>query len=245
MPVSTWERQYAKATGFFSSRLDPRNTKGSICHSSSFRFLIKTPEKGQTVPGRHESEITYGWTEIGLWTQWCQGHSSVLLCRISGPAEGSLRESIKASLREHPTPFPDSCPHSWHGFVIPHISRAFHIAVWKCRDLIRTVETTRPDVHKPRADYATLHELSRHAAHSSETISMAVTVLNSTADDLLAVQKSLQGEEAVYRRVFEELNCQRTLLHCEHGRSQALESRLRNEIDLVRFSACSCSGHCS
>lgn len=243
VPVATWERQYMKASGFFSSRLETSDAEGLVRHSSAFRFLIKTPRQEQIISSQQGHGINYAWTEIGLWTQWHQGHSLVLICCISGDGQTTLQQSIKHCLYEQPTAVSESCPHSWHGFVLPHISRAFHTAVWRCRDLVRTVETTRPNIHKPRAEYAVLHEISRHAVHSTETISMAITVLESIVEDIFTVRKSLQLDEVACTRASEEMNCQKTLLRCEHGRSQALVSRLSIEIDLVRFGTCSFSSH--
>jgi len=56
---------------------------------------------------------------------------------------------------------------------------------------------------------------------------MSIEVVDNILED---IQELGEGAANTPSRV---LKCQRTLLRCELGRSQALESRLRNEIDLV------------
>jgi hypothetical protein len=64
---------------------------------------------------------------------------------------------------------------------------------------------------------------------------MAVHVTEAIWDDLLAVYTDAQSESLGSEEIKKIIKCQVTLLKCEHGRSQALEGRLRNEIDLVRL----------
>jgi hypothetical protein len=233
IPSTTWQPQYRKATGYYhTSSTRPVNGE-TESHSTSLRFLIKTPDRHANLSIGGPPQITYSWTEIGIWTQHRDAHSSILLCLISDPCNAGLVEDIRNSLVGHNASMAISHPYAWHAFLLPHISRAFHTAVWKCRDLIREVEISRPSVSERQTDYPTLHELSRHILHSTETLSMALNVTEDLLNDLIAFRRELQSASSQLAEAIETVKCERSLLQCEHGRSQSLESRLRNEIDLV------------
>ncbi|KAI7287030.1 hypothetical protein KC345_g734 [Hortaea werneckii] len=233
IPESTWESQYVKSTGYYQGSTHKLPDKEIERKSTAFRFLIKTPGKDGTSSKELAPKITYRWTEIGLFTQYRQGHSSVLLCLVSDPVHTGFVETIRASvLREsHPRPFIH--PFGWHTYIIPQVSRAFNSAVWQSRDLVREVETTRADGPKRQIDFTSLHELSRHVMHSTETLAMAINVTNRILDDLEAAEFGQPSNSPEREEIQQVITCQRMLLQCEHGRSQALENRLRNQIDLA------------
>jgi hypothetical protein len=86
----------------------------------------------------------------------------------------------------------------------------------------------------PQPDYIKMHEISRHAIHSSETIAMAIQIMRNLIEEhkiffdenkLLSMTLSQQS-----RRVF---RMQTSMLQSLQLRSKALEERLRNEINLV------------
>lgn len=229
--ASTWEKQYRKATGYYLGSPIVSSNGEEEAVSTSLRFLIKTPGKAATVSHELSSGITYEWTEIGLWTQYRHEHSSILFCCVSDLCKTGFVDDVRAALTQS-MPISLAHPFGWHAFMLPHISRAFHVAVWKCRDLIRDVEKRRPSAGKRPTDYYALHELSRHVLHSTETLSMAVEVTQSVIEDLQGFRGQHwlpQQDESVEKII----RCQKTLLQCERGRSEALAGRLRNEIDLV------------
>ncbi|RMY93428.1 hypothetical protein D0861_01936 [Hortaea werneckii] len=232
IPESIWERQYVKSTGYYQGsthKLPGNEIEGK---STAFRFLIKTPGKDGTSSKELAPKITYRWTEIGFCTQYRQGHSSVLLCLVSDPVHTGFVETIRASvLREsHPETFIH--PFGWHTYIIPQVSRAFNSAVWQSRDLVREVETTRADGPKRQIDFTSLHELSRHVMHSTETLAMAINVTNRVLEDLGPAKFGRSSDSFEREEIQQVITCHRMLLQCEHGRSQALENRLRNQIDL-------------
>jgi hypothetical protein len=75
-----------------------------------------------------------------------------------------------------------------------------------------------------------MHEIARHIIHSSETITVAVEILNSM---LKCYSNILHSSSAVEIDTQAELQQQASLLKCLQLRSQAVEARLRNEINLV------------
>lgn len=85
-----------------------------------------------------------------------------------------------------------------------------------------------------------MHEIARHAIHSSETLAMAIEIMTSLIQEhemffeenaLFPTESIAQSKQT--RRAFRS---QITLFKCFHLRSKALEERLRNEINLVLFS---------
>jgi len=215
-------RQYRKATGYYQGS-STRSPNGAVetC-SPAFPFLVKTPGWHRTMSKELASSITYEWTEIGLWTQDRRDHSSILICQISDSCRTGLAETVRESLLTTSPEIPASQPFGWHAFILPHVSHSFYVAGWACRDLIREVETRRGHVTQQQTDYTALHEISRHAMHSTETLLMAVEVIRSILDDLDEVHAASGPLSQQCKEVRNVLRCQNSLLQCDHGRSNAL-----------------------
>ncbi|KAI6816731.1 hypothetical protein KC332_g10657 [Hortaea werneckii] len=62
---------------------------------------------------------------------------------------------------------------------------------------------------------------------------MAINVTNRVLDDFEAAEFGRSSNSPEREEIRQVITCQRMLLQCEHGRSQALENRLRNQIDLA------------
>lgn len=228
IPHRTWEPQYQEATGYFLA--DEVNDSSDALQSyvTSFRFLIKSLTAGFG---------NYAWTEIGVWTQWKPLHSTIILCAIAGPDHNELWSNICQALRV-PVAVGMNRPLDWHVFLVPHVSRKYDQSVWSCRDVIRKLEKNRPDVHSGRPLYTSMFEMARHANHISEVLTMSITVLENMIDEIPRLQRAAlqsNGIEVDHIAVNRSLSCQKTLLQCSYGRSQALTVRIQNEINLVRF----------
>jgi hypothetical protein len=82
-----------------------------------------------------------------------------------------------------------------------------------------------------------MHEIARHAIHSSETLGMATETLRSMIEEHeLFVRENLSqdaGKIVPAREIRSSLQFQSTILKCLHLRSKAIEERLRNEINMV------------
>jgi hypothetical protein len=87
-------------------------------------------------------------------------------------------------------------------------------------------------------DFPFLHDLARHAIHSSETLDVAVDILTNMMrqHELLTHTVNSNGAaEATASRVKQHLCFQAHMLRSLRSRSVAIEHRLRNEINLVSF----------
>jgi hypothetical protein len=80
-----------------------------------------------------------------------------------------------------------------------------------------------------------MHEIARHIIHSSETLSIAQETLNSMSGTYDKIIFTSYPATALSSNVKAELEQQASLLKCLKFRSEAVEARLRNEINLVRY----------
>lgn len=81
-----------------------------------------------------------------------------------------------------------------------------------------------------------MHEMARHAIHSSEMLAMGIETITSIIqehDILITENPSFPFMGAVCKQSGKDLRYLCTLLKSLHLRSKALEERLRNEINLV------------
>ncbi|KAI7474653.1 hypothetical protein KC357_g5150 [Hortaea werneckii] len=62
---------------------------------------------------------------------------------------------------------------------------------------------------------------------------MAINVTNRVLEDLEPAKFGRSSNSFEREEIQQVITCHRMLLQCEHGRSQALENRLRNQIDLA------------
>jgi hypothetical protein len=81
-----------------------------------------------------------------------------------------------------------------------------------------------------------MHELARHIIHSSETLSIAQETLKSMSHSYDSILSTTALDNSASGNLKAELEQQISLLKCLQLRSQAVEARLKNEINLVCYS---------
>jgi hypothetical protein len=172
----------------------------------------------------------YYWDQLTFFTQWRSSTDMVIMCF---GLTTELRDEVRKSLKGSPQLLIASSPYDAHAFILPFVVRVFDTSVWMWRDWIRESESRRHDNANSRAAFLAMHELARHAIHSTETLTSALVVVRSIIDEqrerspLLHTASTLDVNT---NRVFQH---QKTLLEILLSRSQALERRLQNEINLV------------
>lgn len=91
----------------------------------------------------------------------------------------------------------------------------------------------------PQPNYVAMHEIARHAIHSSEMLASALETMASMIQEyevFFEENPSLSKETmTLSKQTRRTLRFQKTFLKCLHLRSKALEERLRNEINLVNL----------
>lgn len=143
-----------------------------------------------------------------------------------------------------------SFPFAWHALILENIVvPLFDTSVWECRHLIRDREKSRPNIKDQQEDYKVLYDIARHAFHSTETLQMSMEVVRNMLKELgifwedhkppersfriTPAEALLKPRLVDFRAATRALDCQLTLLSSFHGRSQAIENRVREEISLV------------
>lgn len=192
---------------------------------------------------------------MSFFTTWNPPYRNVVFC-FGTPI--SLQDQVWATLTSSDGDRWSYDPYSIHTVIIEAILVLYDLSVWSLRDMIRDVEMVRPFCFNrkdrlcvngsaqnrtpslnPNPDYARLHEIARHATHSSETLEVAV----GTVDSMLRQHKEFLEERPVKaketatvcisKRTAKTLEFQSQMLQNFKLRSQANGERLRNEITLV------------
>jgi hypothetical protein len=241
IPTQTFSYQYQVSTGFLYADEKHGTDDALYSFSTAFRFLVKSVAKYKPISTESSGPLPFMWTEIGFWTQWRPNHSDILLCSVLDLRKTTLLYKLRQALTNDSLQVPLSSALGWHGILLPFVSCDFDEAVWDIRDFVRAWESNRPQVcNVSRLDYVGMHEIARHVLHSTETLGMAIAVV----DQILAevhTSEILQTRASIgicqnarkERNLVRALYCEKMLLQSTHKRSQALEGRLRNEIALV------------
>ena len=189
---------------------------------------------------------------MGFFTRWLHSGTGSVICFNVPP---SLQKSIADALVLLPQEAIACDPYAFHTSIADMVVKLYDDSVWRIRDEIRKIETSRyhlfvfsypkKSYHNNRspeseatADYPMLHETARHSIHSSETLDIAVECLLAMCEQhTLLSNRTLpkdKGREVSYTKIHQALQFRLQVLRSLRARSQANEARLRNEITLVR-----------
>jgi hypothetical protein len=230
VPQWFWSPLYAESNGFFCARDVPLIDSGRA-YCTSFRFLSKHASSSKSQGDSRGSDIQYKWNKLGFCTQWRPDEKSMTLLCFDLP--DGLKDKMIQTLLKTPQASFSTNPFAHLAFVLPLIVGSFDRAVWSCRDLIRELEQGRPDVRSPKLQYVRMHEIARHAIHSTEMLATSLTVLDSIIAEVQQQNAQYSHSREELTAVDRDLNFHRSTMRCLQLRSQALEDRLRNEINLV------------
>lgn len=217
IPSWFWSAKVQDASGYFYGN------SSSTAVVTVFHFLIKY------VTGNGSTPTTYGWHTPSFITTWRPSGEIVLLC-FNFPLE--IQESFKNALAKSPIADLQSHPFAFHSLILDYIIDLHDTSIWKFRDFVRQQEQSRPTLQNPKPDYAGLHDLARHVMHASEVSEIALNVIDSVLQEVSTYDK-LQNTATGGGGVACDIRRHRSLLQCINRRSQALEERLRNEINLA------------
>ncbi|KAI1451938.1 hypothetical protein F4805DRAFT_60031 [Annulohypoxylon moriforme] len=220
------------SNGFFLTRESPTRF-GYSGYSDVSRFLIKIL-KGA---GRHEP--TYGWLYLSFCSLWLfdpntQHTSCVFICFDDST---EIQDEIVKAFENYPIANIKRHHNAAHDALLRAIIWKYDEALWRFRRPIREIEKGRRGfaetvkIMRERAylsgdglinTYNTLHELSRHVIHMSETLQAASETTQSIMrqSDLAPAQQE----------IFYGLNFSSGFLVNLKLRADAFTSRLDNEI---------------
>ncbi|KAJ3454404.1 hypothetical protein MRS44_018298 [Fusarium solani] len=171
----------------------------------------------------------YVWFEMGIFTRWDSPSKCQVLC-VDAPFD--LPDQLKASLEKRPSDLNFADPFAMHVDLIDLIIKYYDISVWRIRDPVRKLEEDRPyagQLFKP------MHDISRHAIHTSEILSATIETLQEMLRYQAEVYDKLPGamEKTYQEKANEYMKFQIQLAKSLKLRSDSNQKRLENEVNLA------------
>jgi len=230
IPTLFWTGLCQEASGFFwakdGSGQYPANHASS--NATSFRFLIK---HGPSTARAVAPQAHYLWEKLGFASYWSTQRGLVVLC-FDVPAE--FEAEIGQILVSGDVAKYGQGPFSLHAALMLPIVESFDRAVWGWRDAVRDLEKTRvsqAEDESEKRSFENMHETTRHVIHSSEMLMTAISVAESIAKEVSGLPK--HQRDSSYSTIVKDLEFSISLLTTLLNRSQALEKRLENEVNLA------------
>ncbi len=207
-----------------------------------FKFIIKQINAMQS---------SYSWDEMSFYTEW-RPYSTISLCfDVPNSAQLRLRQAL-ASRRQ---PLDVTDVYASHAIILNEIVNMFDESVWALRDGVRQIEKVdigtslrlnvvlaenaqdRNQSSLLKADYPFLHDFARHVIHSTETLGVALDVVNRIIEQQESfMENSNRGPHQGTTSLPESqqhLYFHRQILRGLRARSEANQQRLQNEINFV------------
>ena len=197
----------------------------------------------------------YHWHEMDFFTRWTSHGRLETIC-FNTPA--SVKSQVQVTLLQRTDTSTDDC-YAYIALLVNEVVKLYDQSVWLIRDHIRSVEQvslirsslnvlshvtnqTHPQDRvnhlTSSVDYHYLHDIARHACHSSETLTTAQDVMAaiiSQHDDFWLRRGHITNQDkANHKQTNQKLLFQSHMLRAFRSRSLANESRLQNQINLVR-----------
>ena len=249
IPEWYWHPFYQRINGGFGCEDDLDDEGNTQSRRTWTRFLVKilnTERDCRNYP-------TYTWYEMGFFSLNEKGHTKVL-CLNTPP---DFVDLLFVALTTGTTSTLDDF---WSfEFILHQITQLYDESVWSIRNVIREIEKERDQVeheeipnanshldplfiHKRRRhaepDFLMLHELARHAIHSSETIELAIGNIkqiireHSFSYELSSMERKDPLRRAAHN-LRQKLDFRLQYLESVKARSDSISARVHNEINLV------------
>src|SRR5215469_9121664 len=154
---------------------------------------------------KRDPKKDYMWYEMGIFTYWDFDCRRVLC--IDTPVD--LPEQIKAILEKQASPLEFGDPFAMFPPLIDQIVKLSDDSVWRFRPHIRYIEkvcfnllcfleewltNTEQNRLTTRPDFTNMHNLSRHAIHVSEVLSVTIDTIENILREQKAIHESLETD---------------------------------------------------
>ncbi|KAK4462990.1 hypothetical protein QBC42DRAFT_266827 [Cladorrhinum samala] len=223
--------------GFFGSRStfdDTSRKKPLTSYTTWFRFLIKMIQKVDEDPHDQAQEYAtkekgYRWFETTVFTRWDSSGACQVLC-VDAPPDCPAGVLKALGTQTSGLDFRD--PFSMHSVLIDQLVAYSDISVWRIRDPVRTLEKTRM---RMGAIFEEIHDISRHAIHSSEILEAGVDTLKELKHCQVAVHEKMSQilGKTYIQQAREYTQFQISLLKNLKLRADSNRERLKNEVNLA------------
>ncbi|KAF2270034.1 hypothetical protein CC78DRAFT_574147 [Lojkania enalia] len=213
---------YQHSNGFLSFGESFDKDSHMQSHNTRFRLLIK-------IVNEHMGS-SYTWHEMTFFSHWKPGQCAMLCIGASSLFQYLLRDSLSRMWTETPP----SEPYSLHVPLIEAIISMQNSSVWAVRNIVRSIEKDRSRSTRGFHDFISLHEASRHAIHSFETLSVSIEMLGAMQQQILDLSNKLKdgGLNDASCQIRIHIESQIRMLRNLLLRSQSNKERLQNEIAL-------------
>jgi hypothetical protein len=180
-------------------------------------------------------KIDYHWLRLSFAQRWKSSGQSDMLCFMPSNA----RDEFEKWYMNEAADSAAGSPLAIYAKALEYVTSTFDYAVWSWRNIVRDREKNREEIQDQQEQkywVISMHEIARHIIHTSEMLEMT----SHTFDMILAETDTLQRQEnpsdsarLSCNLAFEKIKYLRAMLKCIHLRSQALEKRNQNEMNLV------------
>ncbi|KAK4231145.1 hypothetical protein QBC38DRAFT_451522 [Podospora fimiseda] len=226
-----------EVNGFFGSRSTYDDEKKLVSYTTWFRILVKMIRKESRDPHDDGPEYAmnpekdYQWYETTIFTRWDRGpvnRCQALVVDAPSDCAGDLLKALKK--QKYGLNFQD--PFAMHALLIDQLATYCDVSVWRIRDPVRNIEKARM---RTGEIFGAIHEISRHAIHSSEVLEAGVDTLKELHRCQIAVHNKIADElkETYTQQAREYTEFQITLLKNLKLRADSNRERLKNEINLA------------
>ncbi|KAK4156191.1 hypothetical protein C8A00DRAFT_31001 [Chaetomidium leptoderma] len=207
-----------------------------VSFTTWFRCLVKMVKKEKDAHDDHDEYVPkhetkdYKWFEMSFFTRWdCPDNTSQVLCVDTPP---DFPSELKTLLEQRTQPLNFRDPFSMHAGLVDQIIVYADVSVWRVRDPVRHLEKTRM---RTGAIFGPIHEMSRHAIHTSEILDAAIDTLKEMQHRQTTVHESLHADlDETYREQAKDYaQFQISLVKSLKLRSDSNQERLKNEINLA------------
>ncbi|EAQ93092.1 hypothetical protein CHGG_01327 [Chaetomium globosum CBS 148.51] len=234
--MTKWHPPPSMLQATVCSRLIPPTLLKADDEATWFRCLIKMVKKvdGKDAHDNCEEYVEgtkkdYRWFEMSFFTRWDRSGLSQVLC-VDLPKDFPLELHRLLERRPEPLNFQD--PFAMHTSLIDQIVVHADISVWRVRDPVRLLEKTRM---RTGAIFGPIHEMSRHAIHTSEILEASIDTLKEMQHCRIAIHHRLHPDlgETYREQAKDYAQFQISLVKALKLRSDSNQERLKNEVNLV------------
>ncbi|KAK4942102.1 hypothetical protein LTR10_018138 [Elasticomyces elasticus] len=233
-PAMLWHKSYNESNGYAGSA---RHEGAIVVDTSWFHFLIKQL-KPRGLPTKTWYYYVYEWYEMSFYIYTIPNGATVMFCMDTPPQFGKeLLHTLNTRNKlvpEHKLAFLQST-------VLGQLLKMYDHSVWTIRDVVRDLEKERDlsgATRQKHLDFAQMHDLARHIIHTCEIIAVACDNIT----ELLAGHGVDNGrrcqclpnttDTGKVACSHNDMASSLGLLRNLGRRAEALNARLRNEINL-------------
>lgn len=218
VPPLFWTKGCQRSNGYFGCEDIYDDNNYLLCHNTWFRFQIK---QISTIP------TEYTWYDFTVFTTWTPRAHTILCFDISPEFQSDIHSTLLSEVDQKIFDV-----YFIHSSLISLILKLYDESVWALRDHVRDIEKKRMGRLDPQTDYPLMHEIARHACHSSETLLVAIETISKMHKQHNSFQEK-RTEHSSSVRLGQLLDFQEQMLRGQHTRSVAVEARLKNELNLA------------